>query len=160
MIKIRFGQAFEAIQHNATLTCRMKMKTLFSGIIKNVSGLNKSNRGSRQSYPLRVCWLLFLNLTLCYTAFTNSAYPENWALLYEALSMLAIRKNRCSHINFTSLSTLNKKFLSTFNFAVKINEFLSKIPPISHTFVEHKRCWRFNITQSLCVMWKCIFKVF
>ena len=92
---------------------------------------------SRQRHPLRVCWLLFLNLTLGCTDFANSADPENRTLLCEALSMLATKKNECSQRNCTSLSTLNKTFLSTFNFAPKINEFLSKIPPISHTFVKH-----------------------
>ena len=33
-----------------------------------------------------------LSLTLACTAFVNSAYPENWALLYEPLSMLATKK--------------------------------------------------------------------
>ena len=63
--------------------------------------------------------------------FGNSAYPENWVLFYEALSLLATKKNGCSQGNFTSLSTFNKMFLSTFNFIPKINGFLSKISPIS-----------------------------
>ena len=48
--------------------------------------------------------------------------------------MLAAKKNGCSQGICTSLSTLNHKFLSTFTFVPKINDFLSKIPPISHTF--------------------------
>ena len=70
--------------------------------------------------------------------FGNSAYPENWVLFYEALSLLATKKNGCSQGNFTSLSTFNKMFLSTFNFIPKINGFLSKISPIFH-FTKHKR---------------------
>ena len=61
------------------------------------------------------------------------------------------KKNWCSQGDCTSLSTLNKKLLSTFNFVPKINEFLSKISPISHTFVKHKRYWPFNIRQSFYV---------
>ena len=79
---------------------------------------------SRQRYPVHVCWLIFLNLTLGSTAFGNSAFPENWTLLYESLSMLATNKSGCSHGNYYSLSTINKKFLSTFNFVPEINEFL------------------------------------
>ena len=67
-----------------------------------------------------------LNMTLDCTPFANSAYPENWALPYEALSMLAKKKNECFQGNCTSLSTLNKKFSSTFSFVPKMNEFLSK----------------------------------
>ena len=39
---------------------------------------------------------------------------ENWALLYEILSMLATKKNACSQGKRTFFSTLKKKFLSTF----------------------------------------------
>ena len=75
-------------------------------------------------------YLIYLiSMTLGCTAFGNLAYPENRPLLYEALSMLATKKNGCSHGNCTSLSTLNKKFLSTFNIVPEMNEFLSKIPP-------------------------------
>ena len=108
-----------------------------------------------------VCWLLFLNLTLAWIAFANSAYPDNSALFYEALSILATRKNICSQGKGTSLSTLNEKSLSTFNFDPKVNEFLSKIPPISYTFVKHKQNWISNITQSLGVRQKsqCFWKL-
>ena len=51
------------------------------------------------------------------------AYPENKALLDEALSMLATKKNASSQGKYTSLSTLNKTFLSTFNFVPKVKEF-------------------------------------
>ena len=108
-----------------------------------------------------VSWLLFLNLTLAWIAFANSAYPDNSALFYEALSILATRKNICSQGKGTSLSTLNEKSLSTFNFDPKVNEFLSKIPPISYTFVKHKQNWISNITQSLGVRQKsqCFWKL-
>ena len=36
------------------------------------------------------------NLILGCTTFENLAYPENWPLLYEALRMLAAKKNECS----------------------------------------------------------------
>ena len=78
--------------------------------------------------------LLFLTLILGCTAFANSAYPENWALFHEAQNVLATKKNGCSQGNCTSLSALNKKFLGTFKFVSKINEFSSKIPPIPHNF--------------------------
>ena len=42
-----------------------------------------------------------------------------------------------------------QKVLSSFNFVPKAKEFLSKILPISRTFVKQKRYWTFNITQSL-----------
>ena len=88
---------------------------------------------SRQRYSVGVCWLVFLNLTPGRTAFANSAYPENWALFYKALSMLAIKKNGCFQGNCTSLSTLNKNFRSTFNFVPKINESLPKTLPFHTT---------------------------
>ena len=36
------------------------------------------------------------NLTLGCTVFAKSTYTENWALLYEALSMLTTKKKWCS----------------------------------------------------------------
>ena len=92
---------------------------------------------SRQRYPVRVCWLVFPTLTLGCTAFANSACCKNWASLYEALSILPTKKNGCSQGNCTSLSTLNKKILSTFNFVPKLNGFLPKILPVPHNFVKH-----------------------
>ena len=62
--------------------------------------------------------LLSVFLTLGYIAFANSAYPQNWGLLDEALSMLATKKNMCPQGNYTSFSTLNKTFLSTCNFVL------------------------------------------
>ena len=67
------------------------------------------------------------NLIIGCTTFENSAYPENWPLLYKALSMLATKKNERSQGNCTSLSILNKKFLNTFNCVPKTNKSLSKI---------------------------------
>ena len=36
-------------------------------------------------------------------------------------------------------------------FFPEVNEFLSKTPPISRTFLKHKWCWTFNIVQCLGV---------
>ena len=127
------------------LTCPIKRKMLiFRNNKKKSSWVEQVEDWSwkywsRQRYPVRVYWLFFLNLTLACTAFVNSTYPENWALLYKALIMLATEKNECCQGNCTSLQTLNKKFLSTFNFVPKVNEFLSKLSPIKHSFVKHKR---------------------
>ena len=132
-------------------------KVLFSGTIKNAPRSNKLCRRVGNTAIGRdtwyASWVLFLNEKSIHshlgcTAFVNSAYPENWALLYEVLSMLATKKDGCSQGNCTSLSTLNKKLLSTFNFVPKINYLSLKIP-ISHTF----------IMQSFCVRQNCIFKI-
>ena len=60
--------------------------------------------------------------------------------------------------NCTFYLTLNKKFLSRFNFVPTINEVLSKTPSISGTFVK-ERYWTFNIAQSFCVRRKCFLEV-
>ena len=104
-------------------------------------------------FSVYVCWLLSLNLTLGYIDFANSAYSENWTLLYEALSILATKKNACFERKWFSLLTPNKK-MSTFNFVSKVKEFLPKIPPISHTFLKHKQHWTFIIRQSFGVRQK------
>ena len=133
---------------------------------KNVPGSNRSNREVGNTAVGRYIWyiwyisLLFLNLTLGWNTCGNLAYPENWAFLYETLTMLATKKNVCSLGNCTSLSSLNKKLLSKFNFVPKIDELLLKIYPISHNLVKHKQYWMFNITQSLCVRRNCIFEDF
>ena len=78
------------------------------------------------------------------------AYPENWALLYEAPGIYA----------FSPLSTV---FLfqplpfQHISFVPKTNAFLSIIPPISHNFV--KGYGAFNIIKSFCVRRQLIFEV-
>ena len=70
----------------------------------------------------------FLEFDLGCIAFANSAYPENWTLLYEALSILATKKNACSRGKCTSLFKNPSHFIH---------------------FCKHKLCRIFNITQSL-----------
>ena len=81
----------------------------------------------------------FLNLSLGFIAFADKAYPENWALLYKALSTLATKKMKSSQGKMYFFFNLNKKFLSTFDSVPKVNEFLSNILSISHTLLKHKR---------------------
>ena len=59
-------------------------------------------------------------------------YPDNWTLLYEALSMLATKKNACSRGKCTSLFKNPSHFIH---------------------FCKHKLCWIFNITQSSGLRW-------
>ena len=59
-------------------------------------------------------------------------YPDNWTLLYEALSMLATKKNACSREKCTSLFKNPSHFIH---------------------FCKHKLCWIFNITQSSGLRW-------
>ena len=113
---------------------------------------------SRQRFPVRVCWPLFLNMTLGCTAFTNSVLSRELGSSLWSSEHASCKEKQCSQGNRTSLSTLNKTFLSIFNFVPKMNKFLSKILPILHTFVKHKRYWTFNITQSLCVRRKYKFR--
>ena len=135
------------------LTGPKKKNRLFSGWRKKAPRSNKSNRRVGNTAVGRGIWYasvdFFSDSRL--TAFANSAYPENWNLLFEALSMPDTKMNWCSQGNCTSHSTLSKTFLSAYNFVSKINKFLSKIPLTLHTFVKHKGYWILNITQSLGV---------
>ena len=107
-----------------------------------------------------ICHIFCLRLL---TAFLESDPRLHWfcklslfwelTLLYEALSILATKKNACFERKWVSLLTPNKK-MSTFNFVSKVKEFLPKIPPISHTFLKHKQHWTFIIRQSFGVRQK------
>ena len=109
-------------------------KCFFSGIIRKCSRVKQVEHKVGNTAVGRDIWYAsadcfsWIILTLGNNAFANSGYPENWALLYEALSMLATKKNRCSQGNCTLLSTLNKKFLSVFNFIPKMSFYQKSLP--------------------------------
>ena len=84
--------------------------------------------------------------------YANSTCPANWALLYEALSLRLQRRTGVLKeivLLFPPSTKILQKFF-TFNFIPKINQFLSKIPPISHTFLLHERYRTFNMTVFMC----------
>ena len=141
MIKIRCRQTFEAMEHKGFyLTCPMKIKMFIFRNNKKTSSVEQVEpwswkHYSTQRYQVRVYWLLLFNLTLGSIVFADSAYPENWTLLYEA--NLLQRKSGVLKETVLLFQPTTKSSWAHLNSSE--NKFFSEIFPIFHFIEQHKR---------------------